>query len=796
MFKNYLKVALRNIVKNKISSFINIGGLALGMAVAILIGLWVRDELLFNQYHPHHNRIARVMENRTYNGETSTLWNTPSLLGNALRNAYENDFKHILMSSLPQRVVVSDKEKSLIKTGYYFEPGVTDMLSLRMIKGSRAGLEYPASVLLSASVAKAFFGDADPMGKQIKIENKLDVTVTGVYEDLPLNSDFNDMSFIAPWQLYQNNNAWIRKDSWEQNGFQTYVQIADHADMDKVSARIRDLRLKHVDKEEAKAKPVMFLFPMNKWHLYAGFENGKSVGGRIQLVWLYGIIGFFVLLLACINFMNLATARSEKRAKEVGVRKAIGSLRNQLIGQFFSESILVALLSFVVSLLLVQLMLPFFNGVADKQMVIPWSDPLFWLSGLSFSVFTGLMAGSYPALYLSSFRPVKVLKGTFRAGRFAALPRQVLVVVQFTVSVALIIGVIVVYRQIQVGKNRPVGYDRNGLVMVATPTGEIHEHIDAVRDELKKAGVVTEIAESLNAMTGVSFSMNGFDWTGNGPNMDINFATVWVAHEFGRTVGWQFKEGRDFSSTYATDSSAMVLNETAIKAMGLKAPVGKTIKLTLFGEAKPFKVIGVINDMLMESPYEPVRPSVYMINPGKGNFVNIKIHSAYSAARALQVTETVFKKYSPASPFEFNFVDDAYARKFSDEERIGKLASFFTMLAIFISCLGLFGMASFMSEQRIKEIGVRKVLGASVFHLWRLLSKDFVILVLIALLIAMPLAYYFMHNWLQNYQYRTSISWWIFAAAGAGAILLTLLTVSYQSIKAALANPVKSLRTE
>jgi ABC-type antimicrobial peptide transport system permease subunit len=509
-------------------------------------------------------------------------------------------------------------------------------------------------------------------------------------------------------------------------------------------------------------------------------------------VWLFGIIGVFVLLLACINFMNLSTARSEKRAREVGIRKAIGSLRSQLIYQFFSESLLYVLIAFAFSLLLVQLSLPFFNGVADKQMSILWSNPLFWILALGFSVVTGLITGSYPALYLSSFKPIKVLKGSFRVGNLAAIPRKILVVLQFTVSVMLIIGTIVVFRQIQFAKNRPVGYRRNGLVYVPMVTEDIHNHFQAVQADLLEAGSIESMAEAGSPPTGNAGSTSAVEWEGKDPNLSIDFPQNSVSLDYGKTIEWEFAEGRDFSKSFLSDSAAVVINETAVHFMGLKNPVGASIKY--YGNQ--FKIIGVSKDMVTESPYGQVKPSIYFLSKDPSNVVLLRINSKMSTGEALDKIGKVFKTYNPAQPFEYQFVDLEYAKKFGNEERIGKLASSFACLAIFISCLGLFGMATFAAEQRIKEIGVRKVLGASVFNLWRLMSKEFLLLVIISLLIATPIAYYIMYNWLKNYEYHSDMAWWIFAFTGVGAMMITLLTVSWQAIKAAIASPVKSLRTE
>lgn len=795
MLKNYFKIAFRNLVKQKGYSFINIAGLSTGMGVAILIGLWIWDELSYDKYHKNYGRIAQVWQNNIYNGNVQSQMANPYQMAEEIRNNFGSDFKYVLQASWNNTHILTVGEKKFNKDGYYFEPQVTEMLSLKMLKGTRDGLKDPYSILLSESTAKAYFGDADPMNQLMRINNKHDVKVTGVYEDLPYNTFFRNMNYLLPWDLYIISNEWIKKmeNPWGSNFTQTFAQLADHADMEKVSVKIKNVKFNKLkDEGDRKYKPVVFLHPMSQWHLRSEFKNGANIGGRIEFVWLFGIIGVFVLLLACINFMNLSTARSEKRAKEVGIRKSIGSVRGQLISQFFSESLVLTFLAFVVALLFVQLMLPAFNQVADKKLILPWLSPMFWVAGISFSLLTGIIAGSYPALYLSSFNPVQVLKGTFRVGRFASIPRKVLVVLQFTVSVTLIIGTIIVFNQIQFAKNRPIGYDRNALINIFMSTSDIHKHFEAVRNELKSTGAVIEMAESGSPVTSVWNSNGGFDWKGKDPALAVDFPNNPITHEYGKTVGWQFKEGRDFSRELATDSSGFVINEAAAKFLGFK----NTLDETLMWEGKPFAIIGIIKDMVIESPYEPARPSLFHISKDEGNVLLLKLNTAMNSRDALGQVETVFKKYNPDAPFEYKFVDEEYARKFGDEERVGKLASFFAALAIFISCLGIFGLASFVAEQKAKEIGVRKVLGASVFTLWKMLSRDFVLLVIISFLIASLLSFYAMNNWLLKYEYRTDISWWVFATAGAGALVITLATVSYQAIKAALANPVNSLRSE
>ena len=799
MFRNYVKTAWRNLEKNKVSSFINIVGLAMGMTVAILIGLWIYDELSYNKSFDNASRIARVMQHETANGITSTDIPIPFPLGKALETTYGNNFKYVVMASWPGDHILTSGEKVISQMGMYMDADAPRMLSLKMLKGSQDGLKDPSSILLSASASKAIFGNTDPMNKLVKIGTNLQVKVTGVYTDIPKNTDFSALDFIAPWHLYITSEPWIKEaeDQWGNSSFQLFVQIADHANFSAVNKNIAAAKQDHVAPEAKKYNPKIVLHPMADWHLYANWDNnGNNAGGLIQYVWLFGIVGLFVLLLACINFMNLSTARSEKRAKEVGIRKALGSLRKQLVSQFLCESLLAVVVAFFLAIGIVQLALPWFNSVAGKQLTIPWLAPLFWGLFVAFILVTGLLAGSYPALYLSSFQPVKVLKGTFKAGRFAAWPRKVLVVVQFTISLALIIATIVVYNQIQYSKDRPIGYNRNGLMMVQMKSSDFYGKFDVLRSALKNTGAITEMAESSSPVTDVYTANNGFEWEGKDPALDGEFANVWVTHDFGKTVGWKFSAGRDFSRDFATDSTGLILNKAAVKFMNLKNPVGTIIRNTNDPQKRTFKVIGVIDDMLMQSPYEPVKQTIYALDYENVSWIELKLNPDKSIAESVTKIEAAFKKYIPAAPFEYKFADTEFAAKFAAENRIGTLATFFAALAIFISCLGLFGLASFVAEQRTKEIGVRKVLGASVFNLWNLLSKEFVLLVVISFIIAVPLSYYFMNNWLQNYHYRTQMSWWAFAIAGISTLLITLATVSFQAIKAAVTNPVKSLRTE
>ena len=791
MIKNYLKIAWRNLKKNKMYSFINIGGLAVGMAVAMLIGLWVWDELSFNKYHKNYDRIGQVWQFVKFDVEKASYNSVPIPLAEEFRTKYP-DFKSVSVATYNRTTILGAGDKKISRTGMYTEPTFPGMMTIKMLSGTRNGLKDINSILLSESLAKVLFGKDDPLNKVLRMGNKTDVKVTGVYEDFPGNSSFKDVNFLSTWSLFTSLDSYAKSAStqWDENSFQLFVQLKEGADFGKVSSAIKDIRMKLED--PPLYKPEFFVHPMSRWHLHGDFKNGENLGGLIQLVKIFGMAGIFILLLACINFMNLSTARSEKRAKEVGIRKTIGSVRSQLIYQFFSESLLVSFIALLFCLALVQVSLPFFNQVAGKTMVIPFSNPAFLLLTFGFSLITGLIAGSYPALYLSSFRPIKVLKGTFKAGRFAALPRKGLVVFQFTVSVALMIGTIIVFRQINHAKDRPIGYDSDGLIEVSMTTPELSKNYEVLQTELINSGYVRNVSRSSGSVTADDGGTTDVSWKGKTGDTRPLFVSNKVTHEYGNTIGWKILQGRDFSKSFSTDTAAVILNTSAVATMGFKHPLGEVVRIS----GRDRQVIGIVDDMIKFSPFDQVKPDIFTLNKNAANVINIKIEPQAGTNTALSKIEKIFKKYNPAAPFEYKFVDEEYAAKFSNEVRIGKLAGFFAILAIFISCLGLFGLASFVAEQRTKEIGVRKVLGATILNVWRLLSKDFVLLVFISLLIASPLAYYFMHGWLENYRYRITISWWIFALAGMIAFLLTLTMVSFQAIKAAIANPVKSLRTE
>tara|TARA_R110002124_G_scaffold57700_9_gene161460 strand:- start:9389 stop:11803 length:2415 start_codon:yes stop_codon:yes gene_type:complete len=804
MYKNYLKIAWRNLTRNRGYSAINIGGLALGMAVVIMIGLWVLDEFTFNTHHKNHDKIAQVY-NRSKNLDTSEIESFPSTLytmGSVIKDNYSDYFTHAIRATWVGNYVLTNAGENHTQTGQFIESEGLEMLSLEMIQGSYSSLEEVNAVVLSETAAAAIFGKKNPIGKSIKINNEMNAIVNGVYKELPKNNSFANVKFFANWKLTEANEPerFERiKTVWDDWSFQFYVQLKPEIDFETANAALKDLYFQYGPAESLEGFEKRglhpFAYPMDKWHLYSQFDaQGEPTEGRITFVWLFIAIGLFVLILACINFMNLSTARSEKRSKEVGIRKTVGSNKQQLVFQFLSESILISGIALLFALAMVLLTIPWFNELAGKNMQIPWANLTFWASILGVTLLTGLLAGSYPALYLSSFSPIMVLKGTFKAGPYSAVPRKVLVVFQFAVSIMLAVGTVIVFNQIEFTKDRPIGYDRSNLISIQMNNPEYNGKYNLLRNELINTGVVEDMTQSSSPLMGVySNGGGGISWEGKDPEMSPDFGILRVTHDYGNTVGWQFVEGRDFSRDYASDSSTIILNETAVKYMGLENPVGSFIT---FGNDDRAEIIGVTKDMVMQSPYNPVKQAFFYIDYDRVDYINIKIKPDAIASDAIARIEEVFAKVVPSAQFDYGFVDEAFGQKFESEERLGNLAGVFTLLAILISCLGLFGLASFVAEQRTKEIGVRKVLGASVLNLWQMLSKDFVILVLISCLIAIPIIYYFMSQWLQNYDYRMEISAWTFGYATAGALLITLLTVSFQAIKAANVNPVKSLRTE
>ena len=789
MIKNYFLLAWRQLLKNKGYSFINIAGLATGMAIALLIGLWIQDECSFDHYSPNHSRIACGMviqaspQSRSYMSDVVT-----NIMGTTLRSQYKDLFTRTAQyADAGTSILINTGDKTVTGNAIWAQSTLPAMFGFQLLRGTLPDEKDPSTAIIAQSLATSLFGNTDPIGKSIKVYNDVVCRISAVYADLPRNTSFYNTQLVMPW--YNKANQYHNSSTdWDDHSEYLYVELAPGVTAAQATARINLLPTPHIKE----CRETALVYPLDREHLYYDSSEGyPDHTGRIRFVWLFGIIGAFVLLLACINFMNLSTARSEKRAKEVGIRKTIGSVRQQLIAQFLSESILVTFIALFFALLIVALTLPYFNDLSAKDMRIPLANPFFWLITLGFATITGLLAGSYPAFYLSSFRPVQVLKGSFKAGRYASLPRQILVVLQFTVSLTLVIGTIVVFRQIMVIKDRPVGYTREGLINVGISTPELQKHYEALRTDLIQKGLADNVAASDMTTTGFG-NGNSIDWPGKRQDQQSQmFRNVNITPDYGRTIRWTVLKGRDLSRDFPTDSGALVINEAAAKFIGVKDPIG--LPMNFYG--MHYVCVGVVKNILANSPYDSIEPALFM----GGRYINniiIRIKPGLSTHTALAAMEPVFKQYNPASPFMYRFVSDDYAAKFAEEERTGQLAAVFTALAIFISCLGLFGLAAFVAEQRTKEIGVRKVLGANLVTLWGLLSKDFLKLTAIAILISIPLSWYGMSKWLNSYHYQAPLSWWIFAAACAGLLLITLITVSFQSLKAALMNPVKSLRSE
>ncbi len=787
MFKNYLKVAFRNLWKNKFFSSINIVGLAVGMASAILILLWIQDETSYEGFHEKKDRIYEAWNRAEFSGKLHCWNTTPKVMASAIQRDLP-EVEHAVRVNWTNSLLFGVGDKRIMVDGNVVDSIFLQVFTFPLLRGDAAtALMDPHSVLIVESLAKTLFGGVDDaMGRIIRIYNKENYTVKGVLKELPLNTRFN-FQYLLPW-------AYVRKDgnddlNWGNNSTRTYVLLKPNTTLASVTPKILKMKQRYDSSEKHWEN---FIYPMNRWRLYSRFEGAVEDGGRIEFVRLFGIIAGFILLIACINFMNLSTARSEKRAKEVGIRKVVGALRNNLIGQFIGESILLSLMAGVMSLGIVLLSLPGFNQLTDKHLHIQFSSPAFWLSGLGFVLFTGLLAGSYPAFFLSSFQPVKVLKGTFKAAHALITPRKVLVVLQFTFAIVLIICTLIVKQQIDHAQDRETGYDREKLVYHFI-TGDISKNYLLIRQELLSSGIATSVSRTSSPLTTSYSDTWGFEWAGKDINDKTDFNRFCADENLVKTAGLQLVSGRDFDiKQYPTDSTAMMLNESAVKAMHFSKPIGQIVK----DDDINWHVVGVFKDFILQSPYSPITPMVVEGMKGWFSVINFKLNPNSPTAQNLKKAEAIFKRYNPEYPFEYKFVDEDYARKFQDERRIGTLTALFAGLTIFISCLGLFGLATYTAENRIKEIGVRKVLGASVTTITALLSRDFLGLVLLSFLIASPIAWVAMYVWLKGYPYRVDIHWWVFAMAGIASALIALLTVSYQAIKAAFANPVKSLRSE
>jgi len=793
MLKNYFTTAWRNLVRNKAYSALNIFGLAIGMTVALLIGLWVQYQYSYDRWLPGYRHVyqALIRSHSSSGGEVQKA--TPLPLSGAIRSEVPG-VKYVARTDWfgSRSLIVGDKK--LYLRGGQADEDILKIFQFPLVRGDAgAVLKDPGSIVLTEATAKSLFGDADPMGKSVLVDGSYSATVTGVLKDLPANSSLQ-FGYILPFSRWLGHDEWARNNSgnWRNNSWQTFVAL--DVPFEQAEQVLNGLMKTHDPEDYRIYKSTVFLQPLKDWHLYADFREGVQAGGLIDYVKMFGITGILVLLIACINFMNLSTARSERRAREVGVRKAIGSRRKDLVVQFLCESFAITFLAFLLCLLVTMLVLPVFNSLTDTAITMPWSNGIFWAIMAGYVVVTGLLAGSKPAFYLSSFHPVKVLKGVVRTGRSATLSRKALVVLQFSCSVALIIGTVIIYQQVQYAKDRPLGYDAERLLMTDAGT-ELNKNYDALKNEMLATGVVTDVTKSSSPATDIWSYQRIDDWQGKQAGESLDLATVAVSDaDYFKTLRMQLVKGANWTGSLATDSLNVILNEAAVARMRFKEPVNQVI--TWHDVPQRVRVIGVVRNSLMASPFSAAAPTIFIYDPGWGNSMTYRLAPRVNTHAAIARLTGIFNKYNPAYPYIYTFVEASHASKFSLENLIGKLSGLFAGLAIFISCLGLFGLAAYMAEQRTKEIGIRKVLGASVSQLWYLLSRDFVVLVLISCFIASPIALYFLRSWLLKYDYRIVIGPLVFVAAAFASVVITLLTVSWQAIRAALANPVNSLHSE
>ena len=785
MIHNYLKTTFRNLWKNKGFTFLNIFGLGIGIACASLIFLWVEDEINFNNYFSNKENLYKIKDSQTYDGTTFTFDATPGPLAAGIKTEIPG-IKNTARSSWEQQSLFSLGDKNIYERGMYVDSSFLKMFQLEFVQGN-AGTAFQQlhSLVITEKMAHKFFGNDNAIGKSLRVDNNASSVVTGVIKDLPESVSFQ-FEWLAPFKIFENQNNWLQ--SWRNNGVLTYVELQPGADTKAINRKLYN----YVQSKARDAEAKMSIYPMSRWRLYDSWKDGKEVPGRIRYVHLFSLIAWIILLIACINFMNLSTARSEKRAREVGVRKVLGAGKSKLVGQFIGESVIMALISAVVAVCIIFAVLPAFNSLVEKQLSIRLFQPLHISALLAIALACGLVAGSYPAFYLSSFNPVAVLKGIrIKMNGSAGFIRKGLVVVQFSISIILIISTIIIYKQINHAKNRSLGYDKENLIYLPLQ-GKLKEHFNAVKNDLVQTGVVKDAALSQSTVLQLGSNTGDFQWQGKDPDKQVLITVESVSPEYTATMGMRIEKGRNFYDDLKSDSGNIIINQTLAKIIGDKNIIGSLITN---GDNK-FTVVGVIDDFVYNNLYSPSSPLILFPDTSGTNFLTIRLKKTSNVAGALAKVENVIKANNPGFPFDYKFVDDQFDQFFKTEMLIGKLASVFAFLAIFISCLGLFGLAAYTAERRTKEIGIRKVLGASAKGLAGLLSKEFLILVMISCLIAFPISWWMMHNWLEGYEYRVPISWPIFLVAGLLAMLIALFTVSVQAIKAALANPIQSLRSE
>lgn len=790
MFKNYFKTAWRNLVKNKVHSFINIAGLSVGMACSLLILLWVQNELSVDAFHKNGERLYKVYAREYYNHSIDGNYDTPGPLADELKKVIPEVEDAIMLQENNHQATFQVGDKILKVEGTGAGAGLFSMFSYPLLQGTpKTALGSTVSMAISKKTAEQFFGNPEnAMGKTIRFDNKRDFTVTAVFEDLPANAS-RKFDYAISWEAWQQDHQWAKE--WNNSGPLTYILLRADANLASVDNKLTHFLNTYNKNQSAAYRIELGLQKFDEVYLHNIFKDGKISGGRIEYVHLFSLVALFILLIACINFMNLTTARSVKRAREVGVRKAVGALRFVLIKQFIGESLMLTALAVIIALILMNLLLPVFNQVMHKQMALSFNDAVFWLKLVAITFVTGLISGSYPALFLSSFNPVKVLKGTVKLTTGAIWFRKGLVVFQFVLSMVLIIGTIGVSKQVNFIQTRNLGYDRENLIYVPIE-GELANQYATWKDETLKMPGIQSISRISDNPANLDQQTNNVNWEGKDANTLISFEHPIVGYDFVQTMKLKMMDGRDFSKDFPTDSNTYIINETAAQKMGYAHPVGRTLTMN---DRKGI-IIGVLKDFHFRSLHEQIQPLIMQVEERYGSG-NILIRTQPGKTKdALASLEKLYKGLNPGFPFSYSFSDEEYQKLYRNEQIVSKLSNAFACLAIFISCLGLLGLVMFTAEQRTKEIGIRKVLGATVSSIAQLMSVDFIKLVFIAIIIAIPIAWWAMSMWLNDFAYKITISWWMFALAGGMAVFIAVSTISFQAIKAAIANPIKSLRSE
>jgi putative ABC transport system permease protein len=790
MIRNFIKTAIRSLQKNKAYSFLNIFGLAIGIACAALIFLWVENEARYDSVNVKKDRLFIVRENQKYDTYVFTHSSTPGIMAPELQAQLPGIANTCRASEGGTTLLFAQGDKSVFASGKYVESSIFSMFTLSFVQGNAASaFSQLYSVVITERAAKKFFGnDKNVIGKTVRVDNKQNYVVTGVLKDLPANTSVQ-FEWLMPFKIYFDQSPWLK--SWGNNSLSTYVELKPGVSPEIINKQIHN----YIQKHEPTSITHLFLFPMSHWHLYDEFKEGRETGGgQIVNVRLFTVIAWIILFIACINFMNLATARSEKRAREVGVRKVLGALKKYLIAQFIGEAVFMSLISAAIALLLISMALPIFNTLVQKQLTIGLGNPYHLIALLLIALICGLVAGSYPSLYLSSFNPISVLKGIKLKDGWAAVIRKGLVVMQFTVSIMLIISTIIVFQQIQHVKSRNLGFNKDNLLEIGLQ-GKIAESFDPIKQELLNTGRIENVALADHAIIYGGNNTSGMTWEGKPTGSQVLISQRYVTTEFMETSGLKILEGRNLAVTDTGRPIRMVITQSFAKLMGKGSAIGKTVHYE--GDSTKATVVGVVNDYVYGNMYGKPDPVMFFTTAAKNaSVMYVRIKPQGDIQKSLADIQGILKKYNPAYPFDYRFVDDQFNQMFMSEMLVSKLSRVFASLAIMISCLGLFGLAAYTAERRTKEIGIRKVLGASVASVTTLLSKDFLQLVILSCILAFPLAYWKMYTWLKDYQYHINIQWWVFAAAGFTAVVIAVATISFQSIKAALANPVKSLRSE